>query len=936
MPRFKQFVVLFFILFAAVFYGNRWFTPTVESQSDGSSLYAPTGVTASDGNYADKVGVLWSTVRGATIYRIFRATTNNQASAIGVGTTAANYFFDTTATANQTYFYFVRAENGSTMSDFSQSDQGLRANGTVPQSGFFLPLNPPFAPAGNPVTATKAALGKALFWDEQMSSTLTVSCGTCHRSSAGGSDPRTAVANNLSINPGFDNQFDTFDDVLGSRGVPQNNLDGTYSLSANFGFNDQVTNRKAPSYLNAGYAFSGLFWDGRASTEFRDPITNAVVFAGQASLESQILGPPVNSGEMGHGNRNWTQVAAQIQTARPLVLATNVPASLTTWINGRTYPQLFEEAFGSPEVTPAKIAMAIATHERTLFTDQTPLDKWASEIEPLTAQEDRGREVYLAAQCNACHGGEFLSDQSFHNIGVRPVNEDLGRAVVTNLADDNARFKTPGLRNVELRAPYMHNGKFGTLEEVVEFYNRGGDFDAPNVDHGLIHPLGLTSAQKADLVAFMKRPMTDLRVANELPPFDRPHLYTESNRVPVITGTGRAGSGGIVPKVTAIEPPLVGNPSFTVAVSTALGDAQAILVIDSTDPGVGSTIPPAVLLPVSPSNLSGTGSERLGSVSLPIPNNPALNGQTFYGRWYVPDAARQMDFPFRRLFALRFSVTRDVRRANLTPILTATAKPTFQSFVRQTAAGIFQIVPTPSATGVDFGFSDRLITPADFDGDGKTDVAVFRPRGAWYLLQSTNGFTAVQFGQAGDKPQPADYDGDGKADVAVFRPSNGAWYIQRSRDGFTGVSFGAAADKPVAADYDGDGKTDIAVYRGGIWYLLRSSLGFTGVTFGDSNDKPVFADYDGDGKTDVAVFRPSNGTWYYLRSSDGSFSATLFGNSTDLPAPGDYDGDRKADYAVFRPSEGNWYILQSGSNSFRAQLWGVNGDLPVPAAIVPQ
>jgi hypothetical protein len=92
----------------------------------------------------------------------FRNTTSNQAGAIDVGTTAANYFYDMTAAANQTYFYFVRAENNSVTSDFSQPDQGLRANGTVPQSGLFLPLDPPNAPVGNPITATKAALRKSV------------------------------------------------------------------------------------------------------------------------------------------------------------------------------------------------------------------------------------------------------------------------------------------------------------------------------------------------------------------------------------------------------------------------------------------------------------------------------------------------------------------------------------------------------------------------------------------------------------------------------------------------------------------------------------------------------------------------------------------------------------------------------------------------------
>lgn len=152
----------------------------------------------------------------------------------------------------------------------------------------------------------------------------------------------------------------------------------------------------------------------------------------------------------------------------------------------------------------------------------------------------------------------------------------------------------------------------------------------------------------------------------------------------------------------------------------------------------------------------------------------------------------------------------------------------------------------PSAqTGVNyityaFGLGEDKPVVEDFDGDGKTDIAVYRPsNGVWYIQKSRDGFYATQFGVVTDKPVPADYDGDGKADVAVFRVENGVWYLQRSRDGFAGFAFGIGTDKPVAADYDGDGKADIAVFRNGIWYLQRSTAGFSGVQFGILTDKPV-------------------------------------------------------------------------------------------------
>jgi hypothetical protein len=237
-----------------------------------------------------------------------------------------------------------------------------------------------------------------------------------------------------------------------------------------------------------------------------------------------------------------------------------------------------------------------------------------------------------------------------------------------------------------------------------------------------------------------------------------------------------------------------------------------------------------------------------------------------------------------------------------------------------------------------FGASGDRLAPGDYDGDGRTDIGVFRPSdGTWYLLNSSNGALRVrQFGTSDDLPVPGDYDGNGLADIAVYRPASGAWYIT------TGISssvrteqFGASGDRPVPGDYDGDGKTDLAVIRptDNTWYIFQSvDNSIRAQVWGVSGDVAVPADYSGDIKTDIAVYRPSNSTWYILSSPLNQLQAQPFGAGGDTPAPGDYDGDGRADICVFRPANGTWYILQTGSNTLRAEGWGASGDRPVPAA----
>lgn len=299
-------------------------------------------------------------------------------------------------------------------------------------------------PPGNPVTDLGASLGRVLFYDTRLSANTTIACASCHVQARGFSDP----------------------EVL-SRG-----------------FQGGLTGRHSMGLLNAAYYPNGrFFWDERAAT-----------------LEAQVLQPIQDTVEMG--------MSLDLLVAR---------LGAVSW-----YPTLFERAFGTPVVTSDRIARALAQFVRSMVSYQTKFDAGRGTLPPqanlaqavfpnYTPQEQLGKALFFdqaRGNCAACHGTETFTAPGARNNGLDLVSADPGTAAVTGNPADHGHFKVPSLRGVVERAPYMHDGRFATLEAVLDHYSTGVQ-DASTLSPQLRGPGGavrranFTPQERAALVAFL-------------------------------------------------------------------------------------------------------------------------------------------------------------------------------------------------------------------------------------------------------------------------------------------------------------------------------------------------------------------------------------------------------------------------------------------------
>lgn len=373
-------------------------------------------------------------------------------------------------------------------------------------------------PPENPITENKRVLGKILFWEEQLSSDNSVACGTCHAIDFAGADSR------IGVHPGADGLLGNADDVFGSPGVVRRDVTNAPIEDPIFGFDPQVTARSAPSFFGALWA-PEVFLDGSAGGIFKDPVDGTTVLIdGGGALENQTVRPILSSVEMAKDGRTWSDVTAKLDASTPLAFATNLPPDMTAAINANsTYAALFTAAFGDSAITPARIAFALATYERTLVADQTPWDAFqAGDSNALTSDQKTGWAFFQTSNCALCHVAPLFTDDTYRNIGTRDPAEDLGRAEVTLLEADNGRFRVPTVRNVGLKKTFLHTGEVPTLAAVMTFYEPGEQGSTENIDP--LMPIQFSPQVQAAIVDFMANGLLDPRVAAATFPFDQPTI----------------------------------------------------------------------------------------------------------------------------------------------------------------------------------------------------------------------------------------------------------------------------------------------------------------------------------------------------------------------------------------------------------------------------
>ncbi|MEZ5966151.1 MAG: cytochrome-c peroxidase [Planctomycetota bacterium] len=515
----------------------------------------------------------------------------------------------------------------------------------------------PKAPTSNPYPRSTASpdevtkrdeiaqLGKALFWEEQVSSDNTMACGTCHSPAHGGIDGRPG-GNHTNGNVG---SFGVVPQAVSQWGTVDFDSTAPSTQATKRG----VTPVAAPTMIGA-YLFEKLFWNLRAGPDFADANGNPLPgFATDAALEALAVEPPLSAVEMGHEGIAWSGfLQAKLGTSLPLAMVdpATIPADIQ-WIvtSGANYHAVFDTVFsgysivGNDQgVTRERFAMAIAHYLRTLIPDHAPID-----LGTMTAAQIRGFDIMKQnthGSCFSCHshsGDPTLTsdgklDDPFDNLFSDGDFTFIGLFNGKNI-DQPAR-KTATLRNLRLHPAFFSIGKAFTQTQLIDFYVNGVRHGSPD-SATTFGPL--TTQQRLDVADFLFNALTDPRVTAEQAPFDHPRLYSST----VTFGANKFGVGTppagltLVPEIIANSPPLIpkGNEPIWLKLGVARVEPNALTaVLFSLAQGTGSPLwvgSPMFFDYGHAANVNGYSTYRAS-----FPLNASLVGVPLHFQWQVQGA----------------------------------------------------------------------------------------------------------------------------------------------------------------------------------------------------------------------------------------------------------------------------------------------------------
>ena len=849
---------------------------------------APTGVSASDDAYTNKVRVTWTAASGATGYQVWRHTANNSAAASQIGTSASSPYDDTGATAETTYYYWLKATNSAGASAFSSADTGRRAPVVV------APSAPSDANASEGIYTDKvrvtwsAATGATSYQIWRHTANNSAAAAQVGTSASSPYDDTSSVAGTTyyywvkAVNTSGSSGFSPT--AMGWRIASATAPSTPSGVSASDG---AYTDKVRVTWTAATGATGYQIWRHTADNSAAASQLGAIAFTTYDDT-SAVAGTTYYYWVKATNSAGASAFSSSSTGRRSApVAAPSAPSGLSasdstytdkvrvTWTaaSGATGYQIWRHTINMPSG-----ASQLGTTTATIY-DDTSAVAGSMYYYWLKATNSGGTSAFSSSVIGRRAQSETLpsaptgvsaSDGTYTakiKIGWNAVSGATDYQVWRNTANDST--------SASLLATTTATTYEDTIPETagVKVYywvtarNNLGSGAFSQSDSGYY---GISGTVDLSLRGFLFQPAV---------------LTTNAHPSVIMAMPVNNGPENLADSKVKFDFYLSRNTVFGDADDECIGEYQTNVTINA------------------------------GSYSAVMVSDTGLNGIT------LPGTETGTFYVFAKV-----------------TLVSALSDPDMNNnTIMRSGAVVVEDTAGASNEADESGAKQPVI--GDFDGDRKAELALYQESsGNWNIRLSGSEYALVDitgFGGEGWKPVPGDFDGDGLSDLAIYQESTGNWQIKLSGSAYASFSttMGGLGYAAVPGDFNGGGHSDLAVYREatGYWLMIYIESDTPAlVEFGQDGYVPVTGDYTGDGVTDFALYQESVGGWY-VQIGNMVYAISGFGGTGYMPVGGDYDGDGSEDLSLYQASTGNWMIRLSGSGYAIALITGYGGPdyLPV-------